>query len=66
MTTTDDLLREEPIFVVRTLKYGTYEVVAREAEMPARHISDFRSEDEAQAWIRESGPDWVKKHPRTP
>jgi hypothetical protein len=65
MAALDDVQEARPTFTVRMLKYGTYEVVTTpDEESPSRHISDFRSKDEAQAWIRESGPNWVKRHVR--
>ena len=60
----DDCRRLESAFVVRMLKYGTYEVVLQsDAEAPPKHISDFRSKDEAQAWIKENAPGWHKLPP---
>ncbi len=54
----------EPVFTVRMLKYGTYEVVMRrDRETPTKHISDFRSRDEAQAWIEENAPTWRRSVP---
>jgi hypothetical protein len=65
MATMEKLGEAEKAFTVRMLKYGTCEVVTKpDAETPARHISDFRSEAEAQAWIRESGPDWMRRQAR--
>ncbi len=67
MATLDDVRPAEPTFTVRSLKYGTYEVVTTpDDESPSRHISDFRSKAEAQAWIRENGSNWVKRHVRRP
>jgi hypothetical protein len=45
----------ETVFTVRKLKYGGYEVL-REGDLdtPRRHICDFRSEYEAQTWIKEN------------
>ena len=61
----DDVRQAESGFTVRMLKYGTYEVVTTpDDESPPRHISDFRSEAEAQDWIRQNGSNWVKKHVR--
>lgn len=61
----DEASEAETTFTVRKLKYGTVEVVMRPDEQsPTRHISDFRSADEAQAWIREHGSTWVKRHVR--
>jgi hypothetical protein len=46
------------------LKYGTYEVVMkRDLESPTRHISDFRSRDEAQTWIKENAAYWRRNLP---
>ena len=54
----------EPVFVVRMLKHGTCEVLLeQDAEMPRRHISDFRSKAEAQTWIRENAASWTRKLP---
>lgn len=65
--TLDDVRQAESAFTVRMLKYGTYEVVtAPDDESPPRHISDFRSKAEAQAWIRENGSNWVKRQVRRP
>jgi hypothetical protein len=65
MATVEKLEEPDQAFTVRLLKYGTCEVVTKpDAETPSRHISDFRSEAEAQAWIRESGPDWVRRQAR--
>ena len=62
MTTLDDSHPPEPIFTVRMLKYGTYEVVLeQDDDTPRRHISDFRSKDEAQTWIKEHAASWVKR-----
>lgn len=62
----DDDRQLEPTFTVRMLKYGTCEVVMKlDVDAPTTHISDFRSKDEAQAWIRENAPVWiVKRSPR--
>jgi hypothetical protein len=54
----------EPTFMVRMLKYGTYEVVMkRDRETPTKHISDFRSRDEAQTWIKENAASWQRNIP---
>ena len=59
----NDATQAEPIFTVRSLKYGTFEVVMQPDERsPTRHISDFRSAAEAQAWIREQGSSWVRRN----
>lgn len=59
----NEATQAEPVFTVRSLKYGTFEVVMRPDEQsPTRHISDFRSAAEAQAWIREQGSSWVKRN----
>ena len=59
----NDATQAEPIFTVRSLKYGTFEVVMQPDERsPTRHISDFRSAAEAQAWIREQGSSWAKRN----
>jgi hypothetical protein len=47
--------RPESPFVVKKLKYGGYELVFKgDREAYARHISDFRSEDEAKIWVSEN------------
>ena len=62
MTALDDSRSPEAVFTVRPLKYGTYEVVLeQDVETPRRHISDFRSKDEAQTWIKENAASWVKR-----
>ena len=44
-------------FTIRELKYGGYEVLAEsDANIPRRHVCDFRSEFEAKTWISENGP----------
>lgn len=63
MASFDESSETGPGFTVRELKYGTVEVVRQADEHgPTRHISDFRSAAEAQAWIREHGSIWVKRH----
>ena len=58
-----EAIQAEPIFTVRSLKYGTFAVVMQPDEQsPTRHISDFRSAAEAQAWIREQGSSWAKRN----
>jgi len=60
----DDYHQTGPSFAVRMLKYGTYEVVMKRGiETPPTHISDFRSRDEAQAWIRENASGWLRSVP---
>jgi hypothetical protein len=51
------LNQSEPVFTVRQLKYGGYEVLmkADDPDSPRRHVCDFRSEYEAKAWISENG-----------
>jgi len=62
--TVDDRQQVEAAFAVRMLKYGTCEVVLKpDPESPARHIADFRSKDEAQAWIKENARSWHKASP---
>jgi hypothetical protein len=41
-------------FSVKKLKYGGYELILKR-EGSTQHICDFRSEDEANIWIRENG-----------
>jgi hypothetical protein len=46
------------------LQQGTCEVLLeQDAETPRRHISDFRSRDEAQTWIKENAAAWTRKVP---
>jgi hypothetical protein len=62
VTALEDSRPPEPVFTVRPLKYGTFEVVLEEDfETPRRHISDFRSKDEAQTWIKENAAAWAKR-----
>ncbi|MGH7036101.1 MAG: hypothetical protein ACREFL_20435 [Stellaceae bacterium] len=59
----NEATQAEPIFTVRSLKFGTFAVVMQPDERsPTRHISDFRSAAEAQTWIREQGSSWVKRN----
>jgi hypothetical protein len=45
----------ETVFTVRKLKYGGYEVLREgDADVPRRHVCDFRSEFEAKNWIKEN------------
>lgn len=59
METAEDYHQPESIFAVRLLKYGTCEVVLkRDRDSPTKHIADFRSPDEARAWIKENAAAW--------
>lgn len=53
--TLGDLRQSDTVFTVRKLKYGGYEVLMEgDPDMPRRHVSDFRSENEAKIWIAEN------------
>jgi hypothetical protein len=61
--TLDESRDTDSIFLVKSLKYGGYEVLIKEAiDYPARHICDFRTEYEARMWIIEHQPKTTAQH----